>query len=68
MNTQIKNNFAWSGTIDNSIDFRAVHFHKISNYLRYVQVPFPSGSDPDVLEKKVEWWDAIKGPNNYLNS
>ena len=43
-------------------------FHKISNYLRYVQVPFQSGNDLEIFEKKVEWWDAIKASNNSLSS
>ena len=43
-------------------------FHKISNYLRYVQTPFQNGNDLEVFEKKVELWDAIKGSNNSLSS
>ena len=43
-------------------------FHKISNYLRYVQVPFQNGNELEVFEKKVEWWDAIKASNNSLSS
>jgi hypothetical protein len=40
---------------------------KIGGYLRYVQVPFDKGDDPEVFEKKIEWWNEIKNGNPNLS-